>query len=189
MSIKLKIPQDVQFRPHYLEQVRPVMGKSIIKVFTGQRRVGKSYLLYQLMELILQENKEAAILYINKEDLDFSFLKNAEDLHNYVLENKLAFGKTYVFIDEIQDIENFGDAMRSLLLHTDLDLYCTGSNANLLSGDIAGYLSGRFIVQEIYSLSYVEFLDFHNLENDPDSLELYLKYGGLPYLKHLNLRD
>ena len=73
MSIKLKIPQDVQFRPHYLEQVRPFMGKNIIKVFTGQRRVGKSYLLYQLMEMILQENKDASILYINKEDLDFSF--------------------------------------------------------------------------------------------------------------------
>ena len=189
MSIELKIPQDVRLRPHYLEQVRPFMGKNIIKVFTGQRRVGKSYLLYQLMEMILQENKDASILYINKEDLDFSFLKNAEDLNAYVLEHKSATGTTHVFIDEIQDIEDFGHALRSLLLHTELDLYCTGSNANLLSGDIAGHLSGRFIAQEIYSLSYVEFLDFHHLDNNPDSLELYLKYGGLPYLKHLDLRD
>ena len=189
MPIELKIPNDVKLRPHYLEKVRPFMGKSIIKVFTGQRRVGKSYLLYQLMELILQENKEASILYINKEDLDFSFLKNAEDLNAYVLERKSATGTTHVFIDEIQDIEDFGHALRSLLLHTELDLYCTGSNANLLSGDIAGHLSGRFIAQEIYSLSYVEFLDFHHLDNNPDSLELYLKYGGLPYLKHLDLRD
>ena len=92
MSIELKIPKDVQFRPHYLEQVRPFMGKNIIKVFTGQRRVGKSYLLYQLMEMIRQENKDASILYINKEDLDFSFLKNAEDLNDYVLEHKSTTG-------------------------------------------------------------------------------------------------
>jgi len=76
-----------------------------------------------------------------------------------------------------------------LLLDEELDIYCTGSNANLLSGDIAGHLSGRYIEINVYSLSYVEFLDFHDLTDDANSLEKYLKYGGLPYLKHLELRD
>ena len=184
-----KIPQNINRRMHYLNKVMPFMGKNIIKVFVGQRRVGKSYLLFQLMDYLKTHDNQGTIVYINKEDLAFSFLKTAEDLHDYVLKNKSGKGKTYVFIDEIQDIDRFEIALRSLLLHEDIDLYCTGSNANLLSGDISGYLSGRFIAIEVYSLSYVEFLDFHTLKDDPDTLELYLKYGGLPYLKHLPLED
>ena len=184
-----KIPQNINRRMHYLNKVMPFMGKNIIKVFVGQRRVGKSYLLFQLMDYLKKHDNQGTIVYINKEDLAFSFLKTAEDLHDYVLKNKSGKGKTYVFIDEIQDIDRFEIALRSLLLHEDIDLYCTGSNANLLSGDISGYLSGRFIAIEVYSLSYVEFLDFHTLKDDPDTLELYLKYGGLPYLKHLPLED
>jgi hypothetical protein len=183
-----KIPLNINDRTHYLDKVKPFIGKNIVKVFTGQRRVGKSYLLFQLIQL-LQKDKTVAILYINKEDLAFSFIKTAEDLHRYVLENKAENQKTYVFIDEIQDIQNFESALRSLLLYSDLDLYCTGSNANLLSGDIAGHLSGRFIEIVVYSLSYVEFLDFHALETSSISVEKYMKYGGLPYLKHLELED
>src|SRR5690606_19562659 len=97
--------------------------------------------------------------------------------------------KTYVFIDEVQDIENFELALRSLLLQEDLDIYCTGSNANLLSGDIAGYLSGRHVEIQVFSLSYEEFVDFHDLVDNSSSLEKYLKYGGLPYLIHLPLVD
>jgi hypothetical protein len=183
-----KIPQNIHNRAHYIDRVKPFMGQNIIKVFTGQRRVGKSYLLFQLIQL-LQEDPENYVLYINKEDLAFSFIKTAEDLHQYVMEQKAEKGKTYVFIDEIQDIQDFEAALRSLLLREDLDLYCTGSNANLLSGDIAGHLSGRYIEIVVYSLSYSEFLDFHVLETSSDSLEKYLKYGGLPYLKHLPLED
>jgi hypothetical protein len=161
----------------------------VIKVLTGQRRVGKSYLLFQVINLIKEENPAAAILYINKEDLAFSFIKTADDLNEYILDNKSKSAKTYVFIDEVQDIENFESALRSLLLHEDLDIYCTGSNANLLSGDIAGYLSGRYVEFQVFSLSYEEFVDFHELAVDTTSLEKYLKYGGLPYLIHLPLED
>ncbi len=106
-----------------------------------------------------------------------------------MLAHKSKQRKTYVFIDEIQEIRHFEEALRSLLLHNDIDLYCTGSNANLLSGDVAGLLSGRSIEITVYSLSYVEFLLFHKLTNTPKSLEKYIKYGGLPYLKHLELTD
>lgn len=186
--IEFSFPTNIQRRAHYIERVKPFIGKNIIKIFTGQRRVGKSYLLFQLMELV-QEQSNAAILYINKEDLAFAGLRTAEDLHQYVMDYKSENGKTYVFIDEIQDIEDFSSALRSLVLQQDIDLYCTGSNANLLSGDIAGHLSGRYIEIVVYSLSYIEFLDFHTLVSGSETLEKYLKYGGLPYLKHLPLED
>ena len=185
----IKFPKDLINRPQYIDKVNPFIGKNLIKVFTGQRRVGKSYLLFQLMLLLQEQDKNSNIIYINKEDLAFSFIKNETDLNDYILANKSINKKTYVFIDEIQDILNFEEALRSLLLHDDLDLYCTGSNANLLSGDIAGHLSGRFVEMIIYSLSYNEFLEFHALTDSQSNLVNYLKYGGLPYLKHLPLED
>jgi predicted AAA+ superfamily ATPase len=185
----MQLPKDLNKRNHYLDRVLPFVGKNIIKVFTGQRRVGKSYLLFQLISYLQEQDDKANIIYINKEDLFFSSIRTAEDLSAYVLQNKSATDKTYVFIDEIQDIIHFESALRSLLLYEDLDLYCTGSNANLLSGDIAGHLSGRFVEIVVYSLSYVEFMDFHKLNDSVEALEKYMKYGGLPYLKHLPLED
>jgi uncharacterized protein len=188
MNTKINyIPTDLQHRSHYLEKAKPFIGKGLIKVFTGQRRVGKSYLMFQLMDVIIKENKNNHICYINKEDLKFDFIKTGKDLNDYVLSQKK--GKTSIFIDEIQDIEGFESALRSLLLDKDLDIYCTGSNANLLSSDIAGQLSGRYIEIEVYSLSYIEFLQFHVLDNTSENLEKYMKYGGLPYLKHLPLNE
>ena len=183
------IPRDIHIRSHYLEKVCPFMDQRMIKVITGQRRVGKSYLLFQLINFIRDKKGGLHFLYINKEDLAFSFIKNAADLNEYVLANKAKHATTYVFIDEIQDIADFGTALRSLLLHDDIDLYCTGSNANLLSGDIAGHLSGRYVEVEVYSLAYAEFLSFHHLEDNDHSLDKFMKYGGLPYLRHLELKD
>lgn len=176
-------------RPLYIDRVIPFIGKSLIKVFTGQRRVGKSHLLFQLMSIIKERDTESNIIYINKEDLSFRAIKTAEDLNNYVIENQIKTQKNYVFIDEIQEIEHFEDALRSLLLDDSIDLYCTGSNAELLSGDIAGRLSGRFIEIQVYSLTYTEFLTFQQIDNSPESLQKYVKYGGLPYLKHIPLED
>lgn len=188
-KIEFKLPKTLYCRQTYLDKIKPFMGQNIIKVFTGQRRVGKSYLLFQIIQLIVENDKKASILYINKEDLAFSFLKTAQDLSDYVLKNTSSSGKTYVFIDEIQDINNFENALRSLVLHQHLDIYCTGSNANLLSVDIAGHLSGRYIAIEVYSLSYQEFIFFHKLSDNDESLLKYFKYGGLPYLIHLELKD
>ena len=185
----MQIPSQVYKRNSYLEKIKPFIGQNLIKVLTGQRRVGKSYLLFQLIQLIKEQDSNAKIIYINKEDLAFSFLHTASDLNEYVLANSDKSAKTYLFIDEIQDIANFGDALRSLLLQQNLDIYVTGSNANLLSGDIAGHLSGRYIAIEVFSLSYTEFITFHKLVNNDESLDKYLKYGGLPYLIHLELKD
>lgn len=182
-------PSGLVTRDVYINRVRPFIGKQIIKAFTGQRRVGKSYLLFQLIELIKKEDETASILYINLEDLAFSAIQNALDLSEYILSKQSELGKTYVFIDEIQEVESFEKALRSLVLKEDLDIYCTGSNANLLSGELASILSGRFIEITVHSLSYSEFLIFHKLKDTPKSLEMYMKWGGLPYLIHLPKRD
>ena len=176
-------------RESYMNKLEPFIAKSIIKVITGQRRVGKSYLLFQIMDSLKNINPGVNIIYINKEDLNFADLRNADDLHDYVKTQYIANKDNALFIDEIQDIENFHVALRSILLWPGTDIYITGSNANLLSSDLAGYLSGRFIEINVFSLSYLEFLQFHQLSNEEASLQLFLKYGGLPYIKHLPLND
>jgi predicted AAA+ superfamily ATPase len=185
----MNIPKDIFTREAYLNRIKPFINKGVIKVVTGQRRVGKSYLLYQIMALVLVDKPNADIIYINKEDLAFSSITNADELNSYVLDRKKDGIFTYLFVDEIQDIENFELALRSLLLITDIDIYITGSNANLLAQDVAGVLSGRSIEIVVYSLSYTEFLEFHQLEENANSLTKFMKYGGLPFLKNLELTD
>ncbi len=184
----IHLPDNLITRHRYLNAVKPFMRTNLVKVFTGQRRVGKSYLMFQIMNEIIRAG-ETNIIYINKEDLGFGHINTAKDLHDYVISHKKPQGINYVFIDEIQDIVNFEDALRSLILDKELDIYCSGSNANLMSSDIAGKLSGRYIEIKVYSLSYLEFLKFHQLENTDDSLELYMKYGGMPFLRNLPLKD
>jgi hypothetical protein len=183
------IPEVVYKRNAYVDRVIPYIGKQLIKAFTGQRRVGKSYLLFQLMEYIQQQDADAYILYINKEDLAFDGIKNYLDLNHYIQEHRATDKMTYVFIDEIQDIQEFERALRSLVLDKKLDVYCTGSNANLLSGELSTVLSGRFIEITVYSLSFQEFIQFHKLEKTEQSIDLYLKFGGLPYIIHLPLEE
>ena len=157
-----------------------LFGKSIIKVFTGQRRVGKSYVLFQLIQHIRVLEPDATVIYINKEDLVFDTIRTANDLSKYVLSRIAENRMNYVFIDEIQEVSEFEKALRSLLLNGNIDIYCTGSNAKLLSGELASLLSGRFVEITIQSLSYSEFLLFHHLKDTDNSLEKYFKYGGLP---------
>lgn len=185
----MNFPRILKKRKGYIDRIKPFMQKSVAKVLTGQRRVGKSFLLYQLIEEILAEEPDANIIYINLEDLAFSFLQTAEDLHSYIISHSKEKAKNYIFIDEIQDIPGFEKIIRSLLLNEDNDIYITGSNAKMLSGELATYLSGRYIEFKIYSLSYSEFLEFHGLTESETSYELYSRYGGLPYLLNLPLED
>ena len=184
-----KIKSKIIDREKYLLQIKPFIDKKIIKVLSGQRRVGKSYLLFQIMKYIKSENPSANIIYINKEDLKFDNLKTATDLNEYVINELITNKKNYVFIDEIQDILDFEKALRSLVLKENLDIYCTGSNAKMLSSELSTFLSGRYIEIKVYSLSYTEFLTFHKLKDSDNSLEKYLKYGGLPYLIHLEQKE
>jgi predicted AAA+ superfamily ATPase len=176
---------DLIVRKKYQDKITPFAGKQLIKVLTGQRRVGKSCILKQTIEYITKKDPSAHVLYINKEHLSFEHIKTAIDLNDYVHQQTKEGVKNYVLIDEIQEIAQFEKAMRSLLLEPIYDLYCTGSNAAMLSGELASMLSGRYIEIQVLGLSYGEFLTFHKLRNTNKSLTLYLRYGGLPYLKHL----
>ncbi len=180
--------KSLYIREKYLKRIKPFIGKNIIKVLTGQRRVGKTVLLKQIIDLVKQEDCNASIIYINKEHNDFKHLKSDEDLFKYVKSQLSSTEKNYVFIDEVQEVENFEIALRQLFVE-DIDLYCTGSNAKMLSGDLATHLSGRYIEFHINSLSYIEFLQIHKLENNNDTLNKYIRYGGLPYLIHLPFDD
>jgi len=172
-----------------MARIEPYIGKSIIKVLAGQRRVGKSYILFQIMKRVLKEDVKANIIYINKEDLQFGSIKTFEDLTNYIFSNSRSDTRNYIFIDEIQDIDEFERSLRSLLLDQNNDIYITGSNSKMLSGELATFLSGRYIEIDVYSLSYPEFLNFHKLKDSENSLDLFSRYGGLPYLINLSLED
>jgi uncharacterized protein len=173
-------------RPLYIDRIKPFIGKSLIKVLIGQRRVGKSYLLMQLRDLIRKQSPDTQIIYINKEQHEFSKITNSNDLFLYLKENVKGSGKVALFIDEIQDIESFEITLRDLATRGNYDIYCTGSNANLLSSELATFLSGRYIEIKVFGLSYTEFLVFYNLQDSVATFQTYLKFGGLPYLINLN---
>lgn len=185
----MKLPQTLINREVYIRRIQPFMRKNIAKVLIGQRRVGKSFLLFQLMDAIQREEPEANIIYLNFEDFAFNQIRTAEDMYTYISTRLLEGKYNYIFIDEIQEIDHFEKVVRSLLLNPFNDVYITGSNAKMLSGELATYLSGRYVEFKVYSLSYLEFLQFHRLENTRQSLDLYSRYGGLPYLINLPLTD
>ena len=178
-----------QKRPYYLNKIIPFMGSELIKVLIGQRRVGKSYILFQLIDEIKSKDKKANIIYINKEENEYENIINYKDLINYAESRTVKGAKNYLFIDEIQDIENFEKALRHLAAKKMFDIYCTGSNAKLLSSEIATGLSGRYIEIQVHALSYQEFLQFHNLKTSDETFLKYIRYGGLPYIANLELRD
>ena len=165
------------------------MRTPIVKVMIGHRRVGKSFILFQLIGLIISEEKDANIIYVNKEDIEFEDIVNYKELYEYISQRLVSDRKNYIFVDEIQDITDFRIAIRSLLLDDNNDIYITGSNSEMFSSDLANELGGRYVEFRIYSLSFLEFLDFHKLPNDDESLEKYTHFGGLPYLIHLPLNE
>jgi len=180
-----KFPTVLHRRDTYIERIKPFMGTPIVKVMIGHRRVGKSFILFQLIELIKSEWKGANIIYINKEDIEFVDMVSYKELHSYISERLVGDMKNYIFIDEIQEISDFKVAIRSLALDDNNDIYITGSNSEMFSSDLANELGGRYVEFRIYSLSYPEFLNFHNIPDDDESLEKYTHFGGLPYLIHL----
>jgi len=177
---------DLIERPQYLKKIIPFIQQQLIKVISGQRRVGKSYLLKQIEVEILQKFANVNLVKIDKEQLQFSFIKTFEDLNQYAQTKKVAGKVNCLFIDEVQEIKEFEKCLRSLQNEGVWDIYITGSNANLLSGDLATLLAGRFVEIQVHGLSYLEFLQFNKLSDNSQTLNQYLEFGGLPYLHHLN---
>jgi len=173
-------------RKLYLGKIEPYVGKPIIKILTGMRRVGKSELLKQVRNKINKSNPKKNIIYINKELRKFDDISDNKDLNNYVDKCKGKSGAV-ILIDEIQEIKNWERSINSYLAEG-MDIYITGSNAHLLSSDLATLLSGRFVEFKIYTLSFKEFIKLGKYQNinREEIFKKYIKFGGLPGLFHLD---
>ena len=175
-------------RSNYTERIERAFGKGVIVALTGQRRVGKSCIMAQVMRHI-GSLPQANVVYLNKEKNEFDDIRDYNDLLGFV-NGRLSKDKdNYLFIDEIQDIDGFERALRSLQADDACQIMVTGSNAKMLSSELTTYLSGRHIDYHIHSLGYEEFLLFHKMPDGYEALTAYLQYGGLPHLGRIGLDD
>ncbi len=168
-------------RPHYLNWLERWRDKDVIKVVVGMRRCGKSTVL-QLFQnrLVAQGINPANILSLNFERLDEDYPQTARELYTYIVE-RLAPGVNYVFLDEVQHVEDFERVVDGLYVRDDVDLYITGSNAFFLSGELATLLTGRYVELRVLPLSFAEYHSANPSENPETAFNRYLAYGGLPY--------
>lgn len=171
-------------RELYLEQIRPYYDSDIIKVITGVRRSGKSVLLETIRDELIQSGISGdRIIYINLEDLDYEYIKNASDLNKEIKNRITGDDKYYIFLDEIQHVDGFEKALASFRATLNASIFVTGSNSTLLSGELATLLTGRTVEFEIMPFSFREMKDFfelNNMEWNDDLFYDYLKWGGFP---------
>lgn len=179
---------DAIIRQEYLTKIEKYFGKEMIIVLTGQRRVGKSYMLKLLQnQKTVKEN--ANIIYIDKEKREFDFIRTYQELNDYIDGCLQKDRHNYILIDEVQDIVEFEKSVRSFRTEPNTDVVITGSNARMLSNELSTLIGGRYKEIYIQSLSYVEFLIFHRLPDNDESLSLYIQYGGLPGLTRMGLEE
>lgn len=169
-------------RPQYTEKIARLINRGMMLILVGQRRVGKSKVLELFHEWLKENRREANVVYINKEYNKFSSISTAGQLYDYATARLPEGAENYLLIDEVQDIENYDDALRSLHAENRCQVIATGSNAYIFSSELGTHLSGRYMEIKIYNLSYLEFLRFHNMEDSDESLTHYLRIGGLPGL-------
>ena len=184
-------------RELYIEKIKPFIDKDIIKVLTGIRRSGKSVMLKLIMEE-LKQNKidEKQFININFENLINRELTTADKLHEYILKKASEIKKKYyIFLDEIQEVKDWEKCINSLRVNEeyDFDIYITGSNAKLLSGELSTYLAGRYVEFVIYPFSFKEFLEtLKSIQQDVSTREAfqkYVKFGGMPFLYNLAFEE
>src|SRR5690554_846226 len=154
------------------------LDTEFIKVITGVRRSGKSFLLKLLKERLTDQNKQ--VMYLNFEHPDTFSIQTSEKLYSYIVEKIDSNKKMYFLFDEIGEVKNWQKLINGLRVAYDCDIYITGSNANLLSGELSTYLSGRYVEIKIYPLSFAEIRNFSSDTNKDVLLEEYIKYGGFP---------
>ena len=177
-------------RNEYLDVLRRFKDKEIIKVVTGIRRCGKSTLLDIYKEYLLNSGiSEEQIISVNLEDLKYNFITDYMSLYNYINDNLNSQKKNYVFIDEVQKINEFQKAVDSLYINKNVDLYITGSNANLLSSELATLLAGRYIEVKMLPLSFKEYKSFYKDLNNDELYQKYISFGSLPFTTTLDTED
>lgn len=180
-------------RDTYTDRLMGYTGNRLIKVLTGQRRVGKSFIMRQIaMKLVSEGVRAENTLFINRELSAFDFIRDADDLRNLVIAYRNNFkpvGKIYIFIDEVQDIKDWEKEVNSLSQDytVDIEVFISVSNSKLLSGELATLISGRYIEMTVYPFSFSEYVEIHRLEKDRQSFLRYMNEGGLPDL--INLHD
>lgn len=181
-------------RKTYIEQIKPFINTDLIKVLTGIRRSGKSILLKLLVEEIKKMGiNSEQIISLNFEDIKNKRLCTAESLNDFILSEAKKGEKNYLFLDEIQEVENWEKVINSLRIQEEynFDIFITGSNAKLLSGELATYLAGRYVEFKIFPFSFSEFYaaleeqQENNKITKDEAFKQYIKFGGMPFLYNL----
>ncbi len=181
-------------RDLYLNKIKNFIDKPVVKVITGMRRSGKSMILKLISQELLEKGISSQnIIYINFESLMFSELTEFKILYKHIIEkSQTLIGKVYILLDEIQEVEHWEKAINSFMVDLDCDIYITGSNANLLSSELATYIAGRYVEIKVYPLSFKEYIDFAKVQNpkkiltNEEYFEQYLQFGGLPGIHNFN---
>lgn len=178
-------------REYYMKQIRPFINTDLIKVLTGIRRSGKSVMLQLIQEeLLSQQVRPDQMISLNFEDLANLPLCQPMALYQRIADKAAAIkGKIYIFLDEIQEVTNWERVINSLRVAFDVDIYLTGSNAKLLSGELSTYLAGRYVQFVIYPFSYQEFILANQLDDTPQAFQKYLLFGGMPFLMNLHFQE
>ena len=181
-------------REMYMKRIRPFMGTDLVKVMTGIRRSGKSVMLELIRKELLESGiKPEQLITINFEDMSYSHLLTASALHSEITARAAKInGKAYLFFDEIQEVKDWEKCINSFRVSLDCDIYITGSNARLLSGELATYLGGRYVEFTLYPFSFSEFLDLYPIAGDEPIQKCFQKYlvsGGMPYLANIRYAD
>lgn len=175
-------------RQSYLDKIERYLGKDTIIILTGQRRIGKSYIL-RLFRDKVSRDAGANVIFIDKEKHEFDDIKTYQDLNAYIDERRNKSKTNYILIDEIQDIEEFEKSVRSYYEEPDVEIVVTGSNSKMLSSDLSTLIGGRYKEIYIQALSYEEFMLFHQLPDSDDTLAKYIQFGGLPGLVKMGLDE
>ena len=175
-------------RQSYLDKIEHHLGKDTIIILTGQRRIGKSYILRLFKDKVSKE-AGANVIFIDKEKHEYDEIKTYRDLNAYIDERRNKAMKNYILVDEIQDIEEFEKSVRSYYEEPDVEIVVTGSNSKMLSRDLSTLIGGRYKEIYIQALSYEEFMLFHQLSDSDDTLAKYIQFGGLPGLVKMGLDE
>lgn len=175
-------------RQSYIDKIEKYLGKETIIVLVGQRRVGKSCILKMIRDGKMADS-DNNVIYIDKEKWQYDAIQTYKDLNEYIERYWVNDKHNYILIDEVQDIEEFERSVRSFRTEPNTDIIITGSNARMLSNELSTLIGGRYKEIYIQSLSYNEFLEFHNLSDNDESLSLYIQYGGMPGLAKIGLEE
>ena len=175
-------------RQSYIDKIEKYLGKETIIVLVGQRRVGKSCILKMIRDEKMADS-DNNVIYIDKEKWQYDAIQTYRDLNEYIEKHWANDKYNYILIDEVQDIEEFERSVRSFRTEPNTDIIITGSNARMLSNELSTLIGGRYKEIYIQSLSYNEFLEFHNLSDNDESLSLYIQYGGMPGLAKIGLEE